>query len=996
MNLQKFRVALMLGLVLFVAAGAFAQTSTTGSIEGTVKTGGSPLPGVTVEVRSPALQGVRTLVTDAGGNFRFSLLPSGIYTVTANLQGFNRVNQPNVAVEIGKTKTLDITLAAATSETITVIGAAPVVDVTSAQQGANITSQTLQSLPMARNFTAAAQVAPGTATQSGNGQGAGQVTVYGSSGSENEYVVDGLNLTGVSHGQNVKSINMDFIQEEQVLTGGLPAEYGRLTGGAIIAVTKSGSNEFHGDAFGYDAGGGLLANPKYQTKEPSTSTTIPDISQQYDFGANLGGYIMKDRLWFFGAYDRVKETDQSIRINTALDVPGFFVPLGGKVPTDVTRNLYAGKLSFAITSSHVLNMSVLGDPSTSGGAQFALSGPPSTFNGDFKTGGNDVNALYTGVFGSRWNVNATAGQHVEKNLLSGAGTAQSQLQDLTQVPSPRSGGFVSWSNDKYKRDAGKLDISSFWGAHTVKFGGDLENLEVNEQSFYGGGDFVRKRCSVARVNNTCPDPSKIYYTHEGFLNDLAPGYSSTDPTTFQSSVAFPLSVVAKTRNTGLYVQDSWKILSNLTLNAGVRYETQKVGDRFGTTKINLDNNWAPRFGLIWDPQNNGRSKAYVNYGRFFESIPMDINIRELGGEVSVDVNNLDPTPRNFVPDNRAPGNLGGGRRYRLLGGTVVPVDPNLKGQYLGELLAGYDYEIAQNLAVGIKGSYRKLGNVIEDMLVCPPCSDYFVANPSVGIGKSGGFLNPDISPDPAVLPKPTRNYKAIELHAQKRYSNNYQFFASYVWSRLTGNYDGTTQVSTGQLDPNINSAYDYADFEINNSGGGLLSQDRTHQLKFYGSYTIPGGLAHGLELGLATHYYSGTPLTAMGYANSYRNNEYYLTPRGALGRGPADYEADIHVGLPIAVGRSGLRLSLDVFNILNRQAPNALDLRYNRSVDPICSGIPAALCNGDGGLVNVPGTVTPVGSIANPHATAPNPDFLKAGTSFTGQRSLRLGARWTF
>src|SRR5207253_8419171 len=131
------------------------------------------------------------------------------------------------------------------------------------------------------------------------------------------------------------------------------------------------------------------------------------------------------------------------------------------------------------------------------------------------------------------------------------------------------------------------------------------------------------------------------------------------------------------------------------------------------------------------------------------------------------------------------------------------------------------------------------------------------------------------------------------------FSNNYQFFTSYVWSRLTGNYDGTFLLSTGQLDPNINSAYDYADFQINNAGGGRLSNDRTHTLKFYGSYTIPTGVAHGLELGLATHYYSATPLTAMGYASSYRNYEFYYTRRPTLGLGTADYEADVHVVYPI-------------------------------------------------------------------------------------------------
>jgi hypothetical protein len=995
MKSRKFQVALLLSLITVVAVGAFAQTSTTGSIEGTVKQAGTMLPGVTVEVRSANLQGVRTDVTDANGNFRFTLLPPGDYNLTATLSGFNTVKQQNIHVGLNRTVTLDVALSSAVQETITVTGAAPVVDVTSAASGANITAQTLQTLPIARNFTAGAQVAPGTATQTGNGQGAGQITVYGSSGSENEYIIDGLNTTGVSHGLNVKNVNMEFIQEEEVMTGGLPAEYGRMTGGAINAITKSGSNEFHGDAFGYTAGGGLRSKPTYSSQVPQTSTTISDTSQQYDFGANLGGFIMKDRLWFFGAYDRVKQTDQSIRVNTPLSVPGFSVAVGGKIPTDITRNLYAAKLSFAITSSHVINASVLGDPSSSNGAQFAISGPPSTFIGTSKTGGNDYVGHYSGVFGTRWNVNATAGEHKEKNELAGPGTTTSQLQDQTQVPSVRSGGFVSWDNSNYDRKTAKLDISSFLGNHTIKFGGDEEKLKTVDNRFYGGGDFVRKRCSKALVANACPASAIVYYTHETFLNDLAPGFSTTDPATWLTSIANPLSVVPKTENSSLYLQDSWKAMGNLTINAGVRYETQKVGDRFGNWQINLKNNWAPRLGAIWDPKNNGRSKVYVNFGRFYEAIPMDINIREFGGELSIDVNNLDPTAGNLTPNPGAPV-ISGGRQFRLLGNTgAVPVDPNLKGQYLDEYLAGYDYEIASNMAVGIKGTYRNLGRVIEDMLV-PSAMDYFVANPGSGIGANGGFVNPDLSGETAPVPKPTRKYTAIELHAQKRFSNNYQFYASYVWSRLKGNYDGTSQVSTGQLDPNINSAYDYADFEINNSGGGLLSGDRTHAVKFYGSYTIPSGVVHGLELGLATHYYSGTPLTAMGFANSYRNNEYYLTPRGSLGRGPADYEADVHLGFPIPVGAGHISALVDVFNIMNRQAINQLDIRYNTSNDPICAGIPTGLCNTDGGLLNIKGTVQPAGSIPNARATAPNPDFLRAGTSFTGQRSIRIGARYSF
>jgi hypothetical protein len=277
-------------------------------------------------------------------------------------------------------------------------------------------------------------------------------------------------------------------------------------------------------------------------------------------------------------------------------------------------------------------------------------------------------------------------------------------------------------------------------------------------------------------------------------------------------------------------------------------------------------------------------------------------------------------------------------------------------------------------------------------MLVPSQSDYFVANPGQGLGAEGGTINGDVVP----VPKPTRRYKAVELHATKRFSNNYQFQTSYIWSRLTGNYDGTFQSSTGQLDPNINSAYDYADFEVNNSGGGLLSGDRTNTFKFYGSYTIPSGVVHGLEIGLGTHYYSGTPLTAYGYASSYRNWEYYLTPRGALGRGPADYEADVHLGFPIPAGVGHVNLLLDVFNVLNRQAATQLDQRYNLNTDPVCAGVPSSLCNGDGGILNAPGGVQPSGQLTDPRATATNPSFLKAGVAFTNPRSIRLGARYTF
>jgi hypothetical protein len=158
----------------------------------------------------------------------------------------------------------------------------------------------------------------------------------------------------------------------------------------------------------------------------------------------------------------------------------------------------------------------------------------------------------------------------------------------------------------------------------------------------------------------------------------------------------------------------------------------------------------------------------------------------------------------------------------------------------------------------------------------------------------------------------------------------------------------------------------------------------------------------GLSVGGDVHYASGTPLTAVGYSFAYANWEYYLTPRGALGRGPANYEADIGVRYPIQVG-SGVRVNLvaDVFNLFNLQRKTTLDLRYNRIQDGSCGGVivPAGgkiddVCTPDGGLIPVAGTVNPISGVDL--KAAPNPDFLKAGTGFTDPRQIRFGVRVTF
>lgn len=991
MSSRKFRVFSVLTLAVLMAAGLMAQTSTTGSLEGRISDATGPVPGVTVEISSPALQGTRVAVSDSDGRFRFSLLPPGSYTMVASLSGFNSVRQPNIQVGLGSTASLDVRMStAAVSQEITVTAEAPIVDVTSTKTGANVTAETMESLPLARDFYAVAQVAPGT------NEDASGTTFYGSTGAENQYIIDGLNTTGVELGMEAKRLNFDFIQEVEVLTGGLPAEYGRLTGGIINAITKSGGNEFSGDVFAFSAGGGLISDDTTATDRPGTTTTITETDQENDYGFDLGGYLMKDRVWFFGAYNRVDETEVDTRIQP-LTIPGVgTLPAGTQFDSDITRDIYAGKLTFRINDSNTLTASIFGDPSEREGAIFTIAGPESTWKGVRETGGVDWVARYSGIFGGKFVVNGLVGLHEEEDFITGPGTALPLLLDQSVSPNVRTGGFGFYQDQTFERQTYKLDLSSFLGNHDIKIGADMEELSAVNANFYsGGGDLVyRLRANgLDGVRNTADDI--IYYRHRLYVNGDT--FDRLDPSTWE--VNYPLFSEPQTDNLALYIQDSWRIVPNFTLNAGVRLENQDIKGRSGETQIDIGDNFAPRLGFIWDVMNNGRSKLYGNYGRFHESVPMDINIRAFGGELSVFSYNFDPTAGNLMPDATAPTRTG------TLGGGTTPVDPDLKGQYIDEILLGYEQEVANNLSVGVKATYRDLGRVIEDLLI-PGTGNYAIANPGSGLGSRVGFYDYwttyDLDFSTAPAQDATREYMGVELSARKRFSNNTQFFASYLWSQLEGNYDGLFQASTGQLDPNINSAFDYADFSLNADGD--LSNDRTHQFKFYGSYLVPSGPVDGLSVGLSAYYASGTPLTAMGYSFLYANWEYYLTPRGSLGRGPADYEADLHLGYPIQLGGVELNLLVDVFNVFDRQSATRLDNRYNLPEDGHCAGFPGALnadglsvlCNQDNGWDNVVGTLNPVGTLTDARATATNPDFLEAGTLFTAPRSIRLGVRLSF
>jgi hypothetical protein len=527
-------------------------------------------------------------------------------------------------------------------------------------------------------------------------------------------------------------------------------------------------------------------------------------------------------------------------------------------------------------------------------------------------GGRDYALRYDGAFSSNWLVNVQSARHKEKNSVGPATSAGNAISYLDASNGDfQTGGFGLVQKKSFDRKFYGASIDRFLGHHDIKAGLEVERETANVIKFMSGGQQVTVFANDA-------NPLKPIYSHN---------YWTTPDATVGNAPVSQLLATPSHHVTTAYIQDRWT-LDNLTINGGLRWDHQAIIDASGVTQIDMKKDYAPRLGFAWDPSGKHSSRFFGSYGRFNEEIPMDLVIRSFSYERQPRIINYSPT--STTPDPAAEADLG--TPSAILGGFTEPSDPNIKDQYLDEYILGYENEVRPNISVGVKGIYRSYGRVIEDFL-CSSDGTYCIGNPGQGIMKD--IFTLDYSTTfPA--PKPKRSFKGVQLDANKRLSNNWQAMVSYLYSKLDGNYDGEYAPFTNNgADPNISAAYDYYDFFTRGdlsqtkdptiTNRGPLSNDRRHQLKVSGIYYTP----FKMSVGLSAYYKSGTPLTRYGYSAAYNRYEFFLTPRGAEGRGPSNYDIDLHVGYPIQTGRATVNVLLDVFSLLNAQRAILLDQRWD-------------------------------------------------------------------
>ncbi len=922
------------------AAAASAQ-ETTGTLVGRVKDGqGLIVPGVTVTATGG--QGDRVTVTDDDGAFTLPFLVPGTYTVRAELSGFSPVTQEGVEVRLGQTVDLTLTLTlGGVAETITVKGGAAVIDARSTTVGLNLDTDTLNRLPVGRRFSDTLYVSAGVS--SSGSAGSSNPSVSGASGLENQYVVDGVNITNQGYGA-LGSYSIvfgslgngtpyDFIKEVHVKTGGYDAEFGQSTGGVINVITKSGSNVLAGSAFGYTRLDGLEADYiQLQTPNGTVNTTGTQLS---DYGIELGGPVVANRLFWFGAVD--PQFDR--RTFTAPD--DFPLASLGEVTRERRVISYAGKTTWQLSARHRMDASFFGDPATGkNGPQRAsalLASTTSAFSELSRFGGHNQIVKYDGVLSKRWLIEASWGRAFNE-IRETPSVNEWAVTDTTVTPFVRTGGIGFYeagdrgTNLQYQLKS--TNLFHGWGGHELRYGVVYEDVDYDQVNQRTGPTFTlrdgRQTATGASIQ-ILPDPNfgRIYRVTRANLNAARR---------------------TEQRYTSLFVQDTWAIGDRLTIRPGLRYEQQTLAGTI-VDDFTLDNNWAPRVGATLKYGANGRGKVYGNFGLYYARMPNDLAARALSADESIGADYFDPGLTQPIPDGVLAGPAGQQTPTHLsiAGVSASTIDPEAKSTYYREYVVGTEYELLPKLNVSLRYVHRDLARVLEDVTPFPLVAadlgvpgatsvDYVLTNPGPDTPTAG-----DLS---ATFEEPVHIYDAVEIAGDKRFGGKWSLHASYRWSRLRGTIEGFYRDDNGQSDPGITSLYDFPTNDpsytaiggqqfgyrgdiryLGRLGEGPLPLDRPHQWKVFGNYSLP--LA--INLGVGASFSSGKPLTPLA-ANPHPNyqggGEIPEGPRGSgfqtvdgfRTRTPFLSDVSVHADWTMGAGaRRKLTLIGDVFNLLNLQ-----------------------------------------------------------------------------
>jgi hypothetical protein len=908
-------------VLLLVSSPPLLAQRTTGNLSGIVKDpSGAALVGVSVAVSGPNIVGSQTTTTNESGLYRLPNLPPGEYQLSFTLSGFKPLTRRSVRVSVGAGIEENATLEVGQlQEAIEVTAEATVVDTTSNQVGATFGRDWVENAPIRRNsfFDLIAQAPGSLQGEQGSGNGSGRTMVYGSSYDENSFQVDGVDITDNYFNEALAEPNVDAIDEVEVLSLGAPAEYGNLTGAVYNIVTRQGTNEFHGDANFYWQGNGLTSDNSSGIKNPDgtfLNTCADDPNKRCpwkrdnytDFTAQLGGPVIKDKLWFFGSYQNQRDSFFSASIPRA--DPLFRVRN--------VKDRYFFKLNWQLNPKHKLVATFHLDKGHKDNGLALNSAPTTAWTRFGKTPTPGI--AYTGVFSDKTVLDVRySGFYGD---VTGLPTNPSQPKNMTRFIDLDtgfiSGGHYYWYELHPKRNTATAKIShladKFLGAsHDFKFG--VQYSDAVAKGIYG-------------------------------YNNLVYTYSLTNPTNANGIARTPFSYSGNSRNFGMFVDDTVRVNARLSLNLGLRWDHDKAysaqqdeldasgkptGVVFPETNFYTWTSWSPRLGFNLKLTADGKTALKGHWGRYHRAVAT--------GEYA---NVIGP---NVKPYFAGPFDLATGQFLSLTqisSNTNLGVDPNYRSPYTDQFIMSLERELLPGMGAFVNYVNKRGGDIAaweetQGTYVQIPFTD------NIGQGATGQtFPIFKLVSDPASRqflitnsPLQKSRINAVSFGVSRPMRKNFSINASAVWLRATGTLQ-EGQGGAGEQGSGVGitqrGGLQFRNFGRNPNqfvnADGRLRSDVEWQIKSQVVYQLPAGfLVSG-----AFSYRSGAWLirrfkVPTSVTNIPDNNVLLLQPRGANGRirGVALFDARLEKDFKFSE-RVRLAVFADILNALNNDATQSV------------------------------------------------------------------------
>ncbi len=726
-KMGAFSILLAFAITAFLPAALAQELSgTKGGLQGVVTdSSGAVVPDAQVTVIGNV--DTRTTTTGSNGHWEATSLTPGPYTVSVEREGFSKTVAKSIVAEIGRVNTVNLVLqTGAVAQTIQVDATAVGIDTTSTALGSNLTNTFYSQVPVARNVGSLFYTAPG-ASNSG-GTGTANPSIEGATGLENQYIADGVNITDAGYGglgvfspiygSLGTGINLTFIQEVQVKTGAFEPQYGKGDGGVIQIVTKSGGTAYHGALAAFFAPDAMSSGQRYADDYFDRVNVHGHIASepQFDTSAEIGGYVpgvhLKDRLFFFGAY------------NPALNRVYWLAPSAagiyghGPYTNNTTVNSWAAKLTFKINDATSIDASAFADPSrTNAGYGIAnedtfpffpnLNLANETGFSRWTYGTRSETLHLTSSLSPTWQLNMAASAKRSDFNEVGLQNAYNIVDYTDQLqPGIFTAQGLGFTQNPVTHDYGfQIDTEKtvqLFGSHTFSVGWGFSHNIYDLAKNYSGDSFIFPSTNsagipVGDISNTPlvigASTSAAFKLEEADDCPICPTFGPNGVHVYldQNRGLYSGSIAnASQAYHAIYGNDNYTINRFITLNLGIRWDEEQINGV--VQQYTFNDNWSPRLGINVDPFGDRKSKLFFNWGRYTQQLPDDAAIRELNQE-------LDVYRANWAPQADANGNA-----VISANGTVVPV---LDGAHLlsGNPAAGPT--VSSNISVS-GGGYAEL------------------------------------------------------------------------------------------------------------------------------------------------------------------------------------------------------------------------------------------------------------------------------------------------